>query len=154
MSTTTKPASKEILATQYVAAIKEKQTPQVMTDADATKKWPELKEEFETYGYAIPTNRLLPCIWGVNSFRVNGHQTRSPISYFAKDGPVPVTQFSVRLANGNEVTLPLKDILPFYMTFLDARRIKAAKLQQELNALRDEIQAHEDRYDALHRQQG
>lgn len=134
-------------ATKYILAIHSNGKKEFLTEARATEKWATLSKELAEFGYVVPVDRVYPCLYAVESFAVNGKKTKILRSVFVTHVG-ELTSFFVT-ANGADHSLPVSALIPAYSAFLDAKREKACKLQKELDALRIDIQDHDDSLDRL-----
>lgn len=130
-------------ATKYILAIHTNGKKEFLTEARATEKWAPLAKELAEFGYVVPEDRLYPCLYTVESFAVNGKKTKILRSVFVTHVG-KLTSFFVT-ANGGDHSFPVSALIPAYSAFNDAKREKACTLQKELDALRKELEDHEDR---------
>lgn len=135
-------------ATKYILAIHANGKKEFLTEARATEKWEPLAKELAEFGYVVPVDRLYPCLYTVESFAVNGKKTKILRSVFVTHVG-ELNSFFVT-ANRADHSLPVSALIPAYSAFNEAKREKACKLQKELDALRKEIEDHDDRLDRLH----
>ncbi len=118
---------------------------EMLSEDKAFLHYRQFVEDFQKHGYVIPTSNLYPCFYTVESFVVNGKKTASRRAIFS----VAVDSFSV-VANGEIYNVGKRAARDLFEEFIEGKRAKLWEAQKALEAMRAEIESHEDRAASLY----